>query len=519
MRTSRRPARGRAAHGFAVAAAVVASLLALDARQAEDSGAPRRLLQPVSPPAIDSGLSPSAADVTRKITGHREGDTGWPYEPGKVIVRFRAGGTSAARGAALRAVGGREVYTPSYADFDIMRIDPAEDAEAVAQELMQRPEVEYAQAAYRVYAHYRPNDPLYTNQWNYPAVGMEQAWDINPGASSSIVVAVLDSGVAYAGGLYEFTGTSFVLDGIRYPPLGRVTIPFAAAPELAPSTRFVSPRDFIWDDNDPLDLDGHGTHVAGTVGQATNNGVGVAGMAFNVRIMPVKCIATVWDDAFDAPFTGTDDVIARAIRYAADNGAKVINMSIGRTGGGPAVLVGDAIRYAVGQGAFVAVSGGNDYEDGNPVERLAEQAAPIDGAMVVASVGRSLNRAYYSGVKPYVEIAAPGGDSRSSGSSGMILQQTFSSAATDTYFLGPSRYTAPRFDVFTYAYYQGTSMATPHVSGLAALLMSQGITRPAAVEAAIKQFATDRGAAGRDDEYGHGLISPRDTLRGLGLIK
>ncbi|MCU0255302.1 MAG: S8 family serine peptidase, partial [Vicinamibacterales bacterium] len=286
-------------------------------------------------------------------------------------------------------------------------------------------------------------------------------------------------------------------------------------------TRFAAPRDFIWNDSEPVDMDGHGTHVAGTVGQATNNGVGVAGMAFNARIMPVKCISSVWDDAFDSPFVGTDDVIARAIRYATDNGARVINMSLGRNGGPEAPLIGEALRYAVGRGVFVAVAAGNDYEDGNPVERLAEQAAPIEGAMVVASVGRTLNRAYYSGVKPYVEIAAPGGDFRAAGnsSSGMILQQTFLPSATDTYLLGPSRYTAPRFDTFAYMYYQGTSMATPHVAGLAALLMSQGITSPAAVEAAIKRFATDRGPAGPDQEYGSGLIHPRNTLRGLGLIK
>ena len=78
-----------------------------------------------------------------------------------------------------------------------------------------------------------------------------------------------------------------------------------------------------------MDLDGHGTHVSGTIGQLTNNGVGVAGMAFNVRIMPVKVISETWDLIFGAPNDGTDDVVARGVRYAADNGAKVINMSLG----------------------------------------------------------------------------------------------------------------------------------------------------------------------------------------------
>jgi serine protease len=88
-----------------------------------------------------------------------------------------------------------------------------------------------------------------------------------------------------------------------------------------------------------------------------------------------------------------------------------------------------------------------------------------------------------------------------------------------TYELGPERITRPRADAFAYYYFQGTSMATPHVSALAAMLMQQGITSPAAVEAAIKQFARDLGSAGVDSEFGHGLIQPRATLRGLGIAR
>ena len=101
----------------------------------------------------------------------------------------------------------------------------------------------------------------------------------------------------------------------------------------------------------------------------------------------------------------------------------------------------------------------------------------------------------------------------------MVLQQTYDFDFTDTFMNGPAGFRPPRFDVFEYIYYQGTSMATAHVSGLAALLYQQGITKPAAIEAALKRSATDLGTAGRDDQYGHGLINPRAALRGLGIVR
>jgi serine protease len=309
-----------------------------------------------------------------------------------------------------------------------------------------------------------------------------------------------------------------VSDGQAFPPLGAIDVPFAQAPDLGAASRFVSPYDFIWDDDQPVDMDGHGTHVAGTIGEATGNDLGVAGVAYNVHLMPVKVISTDWDDIFGSPNVGTDDVVARGIRYAADNGAQVINMSLGRTGPSSPVIE-DALRYAVSKGAFVAIAAGNEYEDGNPTVVPADSADQIKGVVAVGAVARDLNRAGYSSTGSWVELAAPGGDFDRGGASGLILQQTYDDDFVSTYVNGPADYVAPRFDVFAYMYYQGTSMATAHVSGFAALLVQQGITSPAAVEAAMEKFATDRGAAGRDDEYGFGLISTRATLFGLGLSR
>jgi serine protease len=440
-----------------------------------------------------------------------------PYVRGKVIVKWRSGREPNMRDLTRAGYAVHAMERPHSANFDVLRIDRDTDPEAMADRLAARDDVVYAQAAYRVHTRMTPNDPLYRFQWSFPAIDLERAWDINPGATPEVIVAVLDSGVAFRSSLVRYNGRAFRLNGVPFAALGAIDVPFASAPDLGGADRFVAPRDFIWEDDRPFDLDGHGTHVAGTIGQATNNQVGVAGVAFNVKLMPVKVIGDVWDQIFGAT-TGSDDIVARGIRYAADNGAKVINMSIGRTG--PAApVVEDAIRYAVGRGAFVAIAAGNSFEDGNPIERIAQAAAGIPGAVSVAAVGRDLERARYSTTGGYVELAAPGGDRSRGGTEAQILQQTYDLNLVATYELGPARFSPPRFDAFTYSFFQGTSMATPHVSGLAAMLHQQGITRPAAIEAALIKFAVDKGAPGRDDEYGHGLVTARDTLRGLGVVR
>ena len=449
------------------------------------------------------------------------------YLPGEVLVKFKDGVSVAQEQRALDVSRGR----PSVDSLEwagpvaIVRDASEPDVRQLAERLAAQPEVQYAEPNYLRHHQLTPNDTGFApRQWNFPAIDLPRAWDINPGATSSIIVAIVDTGVTTVNQTFStktWNGTA----------IQSIDVAFAVNPDMSP-TKLVSPIDFVSGFGSVvLDSDGHGTHVSSTVAEDTNNALLDAGVAYNARIMPVKVCLSYWDIQFSFSVGGgrgfvpidsggcPTSAVGQGIRYAADNGAKVINLSLGGEGGSQTEQ--DAINYAVGKGVFVAIAGGNEFENGNQTEFPAGYAPAINGAMSVAATNRSGNRAYYSNTGTYIEIAAPGGDSRDSDASGsgFIWQSTLRPSVSD-----PSIVIFPRFDAYAEVGYSGTSMATPHVCGLAALLISQGIKSPAAVENAIKKTAKFLGTPSaadktRSDEFGAGLIQARAALLGMGIKK
>ena len=296
-----------------------------------------------------------------------------------------------------------------------------------------------------------PNDPYYDPyQWHLAQIGMPEAWSRARGAGA--VVAVIDTGVAY-----------------------RTEGSFTQAPDLA-QTQFVDGWDFIGDDAHPDDDHGHGTHVAGTIAQSTNNGLGVAGVAPEASIMPLKVL--------DRNGSGGWGAIAAAIRWAADHGANVINMSLG--GGMPSRTVQRAIDYAHEKGVLVVAAAGNSGRS------RVEYPARHEHVLAVGAVRFDRELTFYSNYGEGLDIVAPGGDLRvDQNGDGMpdgVLQNTLVGG-------DPNR--------FDYLAWQGTSMASPHAAGVAALVYGAGVRDPDTVASILQRSATDLGDARK---YGSGLV-------------
>jgi serine protease len=470
------------------------------------------------------------------------------YMPGEVLVKFKDGRSLASARRALSVLRSQPAAEDLQWRGDVaLLIDRSEpDSQAVAAQLAAQPDVEYAQVnhlnwlpakrsgltrstVFSARPQATPNDTDFSStQWNFTSIDMPRTWDINPGATSSTIVALIDTGVTTVGRTMTFplwTGSS----------IQNVNLVVGVNPELTAS-RFVSPKDFVPLSGAPadamFDMDGHGTHVADTINENTNNNLALAGIAYNAKLMPIKVCLSFWEmmiinaqgghggylplDAGTCP----DDAIIAGIRYAADNHANVLNISLGGEGISPATL--DALKYAVSKGTFISMSMGNSFDEGNPTNYPSAYAPQLNGGISVAAVGSTLSHAYYSGAGSYCEIAAPGGDDEVGGggdSDGYIWQATISPTFYDRGF-NPF-VTIPRFDLYAEVGYEGTSMSAAHVSGIAALVSSQtkGKGTPAAIEEQLIRTAKDLGPKGKDDQYGYGLVQPRLAVLGSGIKK
>jgi serine protease len=395
----------------------------------------------------------------------------WAYVPGEVVVRHN-GDPSA----------------------QLVHVRDGDSVRQAVSELRREPNVDYAvpnfvarAAAFPSDAASGPNDPGFPLQWNFSGpfgINVPEAWVLAarrgaPGGRGAIV-AVLDTGLAYR-------------------TLGR----FRRAPDLG---AVVPGYDFVDEDRQPFDLNGHGTHVAGTIAEATNNRRAATGIAYAAKVMPVRAL-----DRFGA---GDAVTVSRGIRYAVRHRADVINMSLefpAFVGAAQIPQVMSAIRYAHRRGVVMTAVAGN----GASASVLPYPGRARDVIAVAATTERGC-RAEYSNAGAQVDVSAPGGgrdaaagadawdaahcDPSADGAS--VYQQTF---GTDlAHFALPSGY-------------YGTSMATPHVSGLAALIIaSRRLGRnpaPDAVQRLIERTARDVGPTGFDTSYGNGLVDAAAALR------
>ena len=303
------------------------------------------------------------------------------------------------------------------------------------------------------------DDPMFKLQWHMEQIHAPEAWTTTRGEGA--IVAVIDTGVAWK-----------TASGVK------------ALPDMN-GTEFVDGESFIAGLPEGLDDHAHGSHVAGTIAQTTNNGIGVTGVAHGAKIMPLKVLSK--------DGRGSVPGIANAIRYAADPGAHVINMSLG--GPMPSRVLAKAIEYAHSKGVTTVCAAGNEHRS-----RVGYPAANKYAVAVSATdFGRELT--FYSNWGKDIDVAAPGGDTRSDrngdGQPDGVLQNTI-------------RIGQPLEN--DYLWFQGTSMASPHAAGVAALIVASGVTNPTEVEKVMKATAVHPRDVKWDEKFGAGIIDARAAV-------
>lgn len=413
------------------------------------------VVSPVKPPGEPARGHGRGAGV--RIRG-AVGDWRAPAEAGEVLVVAKSGRVPAKEriAASVRGSGGRlGGWIEGRRNVAVVTVPKGMAREAYARRLASDPDVAWVQPNYR----YRvaawpgdsPNDPYFPMQWGLPRIGMVSAWSVTAG-SSDVVVAVIDTGV-----------------DLDHPDLvGRIDTE--------------NDWDFVADDPTPDDQHGHGTHVAGIIVATTNNGECVAGVAPGCTVLPIRVL--------NAGGKGTTASLIAGIDWAVSKGADVINLSIGGEFW-PDPLEVQAVADAYRAGSVVVAAVGNSaYGDRGWIPAYgAEYPAHAWGAVGVGATTQGDARAGFSNYGAGVDMAAPGSD-------------VLSTMMPGSRYVSSNRWVGPYS-----AYLDGTSMASPHVAGVAALLRSlhPDWTAPQVVHQVLGT-AEDLGAPGRDDHFGYGLV-------------
>ena len=292
------------------------------------------------------------------------------YVAGELVVRFKASADRVDRASVLRKTGAERKRWLRVPGAELLALPPGMSVEEGVREFKGKREVLYAEPNYVYQASAIPNDPRFGELWGLDQAGdhdidAPEAWNVTTG-SSGVKVAVVDTGVAY-----------------DHPDLAQNMVPG---------------HDFFANDNDARDEEGHGTHVAGTIGARGNNGIGVAGVNWAVSLMPVRVLG---------PTGGTNASVTNGFAYAAANGAKVVNASLG--GGGYSQLMKDAIDAAAGTTLFV-VAAGNDGEDNDDLPTYPCNYTSVNLICVAATSENDALADFSNFGAESVDLAAPGTD-------------------------------------------------------------------------------------------------------------